>query len=73
MRGNGGVVPTGRDELCGLRFVTIKVTASRPSSQPAGDGKSFGDLSKGKVSGAIGVQLFKRRLRYCYECGRSIG
>ena len=50
----------GRDETCGLRFVTIK-TGSRKITSMINDEMVTVTIDKIK------------RLRYCYECGRSIG
>ena len=50
----------GRDETCGLRFVTIK-TGSRKITRMINDEMVTVTIDKIK------------KLRYCYECGRSIG
>ena len=50
----------GRDETCGLRFVTIK-TGSRKITRMINDEMVTVTMDKIK------------KLRYCYECGRSIG
>jgi len=50
----------GRDDSCGLRFVTIKTIPKKVSVMIDG------------VLSTANIESIKK-LRYCYECGRSIG
>ena len=71
---------TGRDDSCGLRFVTIKVGPIRGGATHSARSESFShrDLTNKSHAALSGTgshfkPATRKRLRYCYECGRSIG
>ena len=64
-------ISIGRDEFCGLRFVTIKVGTR--TNQATGGSREFKKNSMKDLHIPQNVPHSKKRLRYCYECGRSIG
>lgn len=72
---------SGRDEFCGLRFITVKAGPRSAATFSSGTSQNeiphFNNNNKSPPSRQSSFQQttpkVKKRLRYCYECARSIG
>jgi len=72
---------SGRDEFCGLRFITVKAGPRSAATFSSGTSQNeiphFNNNNKSPPPRQSSFQQttpkVKKRLRYCYECARSIG